>query len=450
MSAAEIAFQIVYNALYILLYIVLLGLLIVTPADLIHQSLSFRQDYDILIIALIYLVTIIIVAFIYAARLYISRSVIASIPKQWVPVEKGDMPRDVRQMVLEGLSRSAVITYESRPRVPPVALPREPEPTEDKDHIRSSHPRRLQLHDLRKRGSEEGTITISIPPHKPPWGDIEHPGWGSPLSPDLPDLQYTSVISELPNLIEAKAMTLAPEDSGSPGGHPMLDPEALSLLQRDGNMGLRDYLSHLTELGVLAASPTTYDFIAKFEFARYSNRPLSNERFRELMHLFAEVLRNLSPLDPDALDLGFHDNASSSHMSYDTDIDNDAPMETNPATPVSGRSLRSQRSHDSGNLHPVSASTASSRPRRAHGAVGRASSANTWQYRTAPTTPKSRQTGMSRSSSANTFAQTRHPYVASQASSSSLRSASAASVIRLAEASDQTDLPYVLTHARTQ
>ncbi|KAH8899721.1 hypothetical protein GQ53DRAFT_741901 [Thozetella sp. PMI_491] len=454
MSATSLAFKIVYNALYYFLYLVLLAFLIVTPADLIHQALQHHQGYIILVIALCYLVTIIFVAFIYAARLYISRSVLASIPKQWIPVEKGDMPRMVRALVAEYLSRSAAITYEARPRIPPVTAPGNAEQgDEEEGHAPQPGAQGLQIHRIAQKGPEDGAITITIPKHKAPWGEIEHPGWASPLSPDLPDLQYNSVISELPNLIEAKALTLAPEDPESSPSQPMLDAEAVGLLQRADNMGLRDYLAHLAELGVMEPSPTIADFITKYEYARFSARPLSNDRFRDLMHLFAEVLRAMGPMDPAVLDPqaeGDDDNDSLRAPSYDTDIDNDAPMRTNPSTPGSRRSLRRRRSGGSlGIARKGSTSTTNSRLQRP-GLVARNSSANTWQFRTAPTTPKSRRTAISRSSSTNSFAQTRHPYPASEGSSPSVRSLSGGSVIRLADTRDDTDLPYVLRHPRTQ
>ena len=252
MSTAALAFKIVYNALYYLFYLVLLVLLVVTPADLIRQALDFRQIWIVLVIALCYLVAIIVVALIYAIRLYVSRSAVAAIPKQWIPLDKGDMPREVRAMVAEGLSRSAAIAYAARPRIPPFGegLPDAeggepnalgPEPT---GHT-------LSRHKSKKNNKDEGMVAVTLPQYRPPWGEIEHPGWASPLSPDLTNLQYHSIMLELPNLIEAKALTLAPQDAESQADRPMLDPEAVELLQRADHMDLRGYLAHLTELGVL-------------------------------------------------------------------------------------------------------------------------------------------------------------------------------------------------------
>ncbi|KAK0639416.1 hypothetical protein B0T16DRAFT_423150 [Cercophora newfieldiana] len=223
-------------------------------------------------------------------------------------------------------------------------------------------------------------------------------------------------------------------------------------------MGLREYLGHLTELAVLAPLPTTGQFLAKYEAARFSTRPVSTEQFRSLMHLFAEILRNMFPLSAAALArYGDGDDGSSGHAPTESDIDNDAPEGSSPSSSSSTaahsvrRSTRGQRTPvEGGPARPTTSSTASSGrapPRR--GITVRTSSANTWQqFRTAPTTPKSRHTGLSRASSTDTFAQTRHPYPISQASSASLRSGSNAggSVIRLATSEDATDLPYVLRH----
>ncbi|KAK3946447.1 hypothetical protein QBC46DRAFT_369803 [Diplogelasinospora grovesii] len=514
MSAASLAFRIIYNFFYYLLYLVLLAFLIVTPADLIQQAVQHHQNYNILVIALCYLVTIIIVAFIYATRLYLNRSVLASIPKPWIPIEKGDVPSDVREMITEGLSRSAAIAYEARPRLPlpPVVPPegmgmdasREQEAQQQPPWM--ANPRKMSTATSEKNVG----IGINIPPHKAVWGEIEHPGWASPTSPDLPNLQYDTVILELSNLIEAKALTLAPPDPESRTEPPALDPEAVALLQRPEGMGLREYLMHLTDLGVLVPSSTTTDFIGRYESARFSTRPLPNDQFRSLMHLFAEILRNMQPLDPAVLyddddDDDDDDDGSSFAAPSESDIDNDAPgrgtsSSSSSSSASSARSIKLPKASrnrqnlgpgDNSNLlgiRPTTSSTSSSSGSSSRWHPSRPdllrqgqrnSSANTWyqnsySYRTAPTTPKSRHTGrLSRSSSGssssrsisnNRFAQTRQPYpiaaMSSQPSSGSLRSvvtggsggsgSGSVVVIRLAGAQDDTDLPYVLNHAQTQ
>lgn len=455
MSAASL-FRIVYNVLYYVLYLVLLAFLLVTPADLINQAVQHQQNYNILIIALCYVVTVLLVVFIYATRLYINRSVLASIPKSWIPIEKDDVPRDVRKMIIESLSRSAAISYEARPRLPTVA------PAEDvadhgghEDEVKIGK-RLVWMQKLRrseKKAESEEVVGIEIPKHRPVWGEIEHPGWASPTSPDLPNLQYDTVISELPNLIEAKALTLAPPDPMSKADPPLLDPEAVALLQRPDGMGLREYLRHLTELAVLAPLPATGEFLAKFEWSRYSTRPMSQEQFHSLMHLFADILRNMHPLSPAAIArYGDADYDSSDRAPTESDIDNDAPRGSSSSSSSTAENQKDRRGQRTvpDRPRPSTPSTASSGRVSRPGVTVRNSSAHTWQFRTAPTTPKSRHTGLSRASSTDSFTQTRHPYPISQPSSASLRSGgSGGSVIRLATSEDVTDLPYVLRHPQS-
>ena len=449
MSAASLLFLIVYNFSYYFLYLVLFAFLAATPIDLIQQAVVRRRSWDILVIALSYLVTILVVTFIYVTRLYINRQVLASIPKSWIPIEKGDVPRDVRQMMVDGLSRSAAIAYEARPRIPLVVPTQNLEGVgaEDRQPSSGSGAPPLWISNSKGAMSGEGVgINIQLPQHKPVWGEIEHPGWASPICEDLPNLQYETVVSELPNLIEAKALTLAPPDPTSDAEPPTLDLDAVALLQRPEFMGLREYLMHLTDLSVLAPLPTTNEFLVKYEAARFSARPLSNEQFRSLMHLFAEILRNMHPLSPATL-ARYEDDGSSGRAPSESDIDNDAPRGTSPSSSGTTRGLRSQRSNDYHSMaRRESSSTASSGHLRP-GLDVRNSSANTWQFRTAPTTPKSRHTGFSRASSEDSFAQTRRPYAVSQSSSASMRSAGSGSVIRLAGSEDATDLPYVLTYS---
>jgi hypothetical protein len=443
MSATSLLFLIVYNVLYYFLYLVLFAFLVVTPIDVIQQAVQRRRNYDILVITVCYVATILAVAFIYATRLYISRSVLASIPKAWIPVEKGDVPPDVRQVIVEGLGRSAAIAYQARPRIPLVVFAEEPA-VGGRAHIQTPVPSSIEL---RKSAAQSGEAAD----RKPVWGEIEHPGWASPTSPDVPNLQYDTVVQELANLIEAKAITLAPPDPMSHAEPPILDPDAIALLQRPEYMGLRDYLMHLTELSVLAPLPTTDEFLAQYEAARFSARPMSNEQFRSLMHLFAEILRNMHPLSPAALARYEDDDGSSGPTLSESDIDNDAPRGTSPSSLGTPRGLRSRpkKPGDGGTARRDSSSTASSGRLGAELGV-RNSSANTWQFRTAPTTPKSRHTGLSRASSSESFAHTRQPYTASQTSSGSLRSVGGGSVIRLAGGEDATDLPYVLTYSPSQ
>lgn len=457
MTTIELVFRILYTSVYVLLCLLLTALLLVTPGDIIRQIVLYTSQYlNLVIIAIVYVITVLVVLFVYAIRLYMTRTVLASIPKNWIPIEKGDVTKEVRKMVATSLGRSAAIAWEARPKIiPPDPLPtlvEDPAEETETNARESKEPRRsLQLFKSKPPATVEDEMGIALPTVRPVWGEIEHPGWGSPGSPDLPNLQYSTVLSELPNLIEAKAVSHAPPDPGSAAGPPAFDADAIVLLQRASHMSMRDYVTHLTALGVLPSSPQTSEFIEVYERARFSTRPMSNADFRHLMHLFAELLREMQPLKPTAL---YADNDSdypdSPYSESSGHIDDDAPQETTTPTTYA-RSISSTSA--------LSLNGSSTRSRARPHRPARNSSSHTWhQYRTAPTTPKSRAgtagggRGLSRSSStnsANTFAQTRRPYYPS--SSASMRSGSSVqgSVIRLATREDGNDLPYVLRVADT-
>lgn len=482
MGWLHLVFRVVYDSLYLFLSVILILLLCVTPADSIRQALMNNQRLHILTIIICVSVTLAFEVFVYFVRLYMNRTAIANIPKPWIPIGKGEMKKSVRKMIAVSLSRSAAIAYESRPRVVPARPPTATtvQTREDEGKTAKSV---LRVFGLKKAPTREDKMGITLPPHRAVWGEIEHYGWASPNSPDLPNLQYSTVISELPALIEAKALTLAPPAPEATPERPVLDPEAISLLQRPVHLPVRQYLTQLAELGVLEASRTTSDFLSAYEYARYSTRPISNARFRELMHLFAEILRTMQPLDPAVLD---DDSASSA---TESDIDDDAPKRS-PSTPRSHFSRHSLLHRQQSTASRATTSTGSSASfssdsvRRPHKQqrqqrhyqhqpqrptmAARNSSQVTWggTFRTAPTTPKSRKTAVSPTSTIGTrhsFAQARQPYsvvnrggasalalatTAATASSLSLGAGSVASgrsVIRLSERADATELPYVLT-----
>ena len=391
-------FRVVYTSLYFLLYLLLLALLLISPADAIERSLRNGQTYNIWMLIIFYVVTISFVCFVYFVRLYVNKTVLANIPKHWLPIEEAGVKNKVRSMVVEGLDRSAAIAFESRPRV------------EDEG------PRVVG-----------GGLGVSRELQSALWDGIEHEGWGSPKSDDFPDLQYSTVLSELPNLIEAKAMTLAPPDPTSQEDPPLLEPEVVALLQRPSSLSLRGYVDHLASLGALTPDETTTSFLQLYEHARFSTRPLSKARFRELMDLFAEILRVMVPPDLSALDGSSIHPSEDSYAAPSPSHPND---ESRPSTP---------RSH----VDTMSSQSSLRRP------LPRTSS-----WKTYVTAPNTQQAISRKSSSSNSFAQTRHPYQpasgSSGASSSmSVRSDGSSSVIRLATRDDDEMLPYVLNLSGT-
>lgn len=396
--------RVAYTSIYGLLYLLLLGLLLITPTDAIERSIRNHQNYNIWMLIIIYVVTIAVVCFVYFVRLYVNKTVLSKIPKAWIPIEVGDVSKKVRAMIVEALDRSASIAYEARPR---------------EDDVGGRV--------LFVAGDGLG---VSKELQHVLWSDIEHKGWASPRSPDLPNLQYSTVISELPNLIEAKAMTLAPPDPTSSDEPPVLDPEATALLQRPAQLSLRDYIDHLASLGVLTLDETTTAFLQQYEYARFSTKPISNARFRELMHLFAEILRVMEPLDLEALE---ESSIPPSESDYGRPAQDDHDI-NNPSPPRSALSRTGTQSTQASVRRPL--------PRNS-------------SWKTYVTAPNARQAALSRksSSSSNSFAQTRHPYQPASGDSSSgasvRSSGGSSSVIRLATREDGESMPYVLNLSGT-
>ncbi|KAL4945372.1 hypothetical protein BDV06DRAFT_184740 [Aspergillus oleicola] len=185
-------------------------------------------------------------------------------------------------------------------------------------------------------GSEEREgllrgFDYDIDPANPPWGVVEHPGWSAPESslspasnaegdntqgqqPPMQGLCYRAVIRELPHLIEAKAVSLAPPDPistlrqddqvhldndgvGNEGEEtePLRIPDTriVAILRRLPTMSLRSYIAHLSTLSILNPPETGLEFLSLYERARFSGRELYESEFRELMGVFADLLRGM-------------------------------------------------------------------------------------------------------------------------------------------------------------
>ncbi|KUJ15415.1 uncharacterized protein LY89DRAFT_588159 [Mollisia scopiformis] len=322
-------------------------------------------------------------------------------------------------MILAQLNRSATIAWDSRPRIPqePTAIVSEPE-TKDPVAVSAEKEPVKEEHGLFHRTHTTEEQVVTIPPPRPVWGDISHNGWSSPTSPDLPSLQYTTVILELPHLIEARAVSLAPTNLQT--DPPLPDARVVELLQRPAAMGLRDYIGQLSSMGVLTEPAATAEFLTQYEYARFSGRLLAEQQFRDLMGHFAELLRNMDTLGPAVL---------ASLDIVDSDIDDDGSS-TTPITPRSRSPNRSVSSHE-GTIRTAPSRHTDTTPSKRQ------------EFSTAPATPRSKKRVVSRSPSMNTFAQTRRPYAASS-SSESLRSTSESSVIKLSRSNTPGDLPYTL------
>jgi len=272
-------FTVFYSTSFSITVLLLVALLLIPAADHIYQSLHNGQLYYTFLIAAAYLLTLLIAAFIWAGRLYKSRSTLAAVPRSWNPLEKGDAPRSVRRLVREGLERSARVGWEGRPR-------------ETRDGLVGVN-------------VVDGEGRIEARRGMPHWGIISHPGWSSPESKDLPNLHLPPIVLELPHLIEAKAVSLAPSASAAGLGPtnpldsetPAPSPLAISLLQRPAAMDLRAYLSHLSSLNLINPPALASTFLTIYERARFSASAIPEHDFRTLMSIFADLLRGMKALD---------------------------------------------------------------------------------------------------------------------------------------------------------
>jgi hypothetical protein len=307
-------FRIWYSTTYTTLLIITLLLLCVSPGDIIYQTIKTKEIPKLFVIGGVYVLSALIVILIYSTRIYTNRSVLQAIPKPYVPVEEGEVGKMVRRMIVKQLRRSAIVAWDSRPRDVRGEVDAGDDTDEELEEGRSgTAEREREKVKAKKHKSGHGVPDATILPisaNSPPWGHISHPGWASPASPDLPNLQYWSVICELPNLIEAKAVSLAPPDpnveTGSiqfPHETPLLpDAQIVTLLQRPRAMGLRSYLARLSELGLINPPTLGPAFLAQYERARFSTACLTETQFEDIMSIFADILNGMTELDPDVIE----------------------------------------------------------------------------------------------------------------------------------------------------
>ncbi|CAO2655953.1 Nn.00g047560.m01.CDS01 [Neocucurbitaria sp. VM-36] len=449
-------FRIWYSTTYTTLLVILLLLLAISPAETIYQSVKIREIQKLFVIGGVYVLTSLIVLLIYSTRIYTNRTVLQAIPKGYVPVEKGEVGKSVRRMVVKHLRRSAVIAWDSRPR----DIRGEVDGTDEEDGQGEGETRPNTAEGKREKEKEkvvkkkghhhapDATI-IPVSAKSPPWGHVSHPGWASPSSPDLPNLQYWSVICELPNLIEAKAVSLAPPDSAIEEGAlqypdnapPLPDARIVTLLQRPRAMGLREYLSRLAEFGLLKVPSLGPTFLARYEYARFSTDSLTEMEFRSIMSVFADILNGMTEIDPAVIeearaqsilsdirslaptDFSMSDSSSShSHVPYRT------PQLGRQRSISSSSDDEIVASSDEGTHSPHTLRTAPSRQRQRSSVFA------------TPRTP-SQRSARSGSETGSVLRQQRSPStILPNSSSSSLRSAH--SVIRLHPNPSQGELPY--------
>ncbi|KAF9741505.1 hypothetical protein PMIN04_009591 [Paraphaeosphaeria minitans] len=290
-------FRIWYSTTYTVIFGILLVLLAVTPAETVYQSIRSNELQKPFVIGGVYVLTVLIILLVYSTRLYTNRSVLQAIPKPYIPIEDGEVGKLVRRMIVKKLRRSAVVAWDSMPR----------DARGEAGDDDGQGPARV--HHTHKRRHAFPATVIPVNPESPPWGHVSHPGWASPASPDLPNLQYSNVVTELPNLIEAKAVSLAPPDPALEDralriqDTPMLpDAHIVALLQRPRTMGLRDYLARLSSFGLLNPPTLGPQFLSLYEYARFSTKCLTEHEFRDIMAVFTEILNGMTELDPAVID----------------------------------------------------------------------------------------------------------------------------------------------------
>ncbi|KAL9100341.1 MAG: hypothetical protein Q9163_004263, partial [Psora crenata] len=426
--------------------------------------------YHIIIVAGVYLVTLILAVFIYAGRLFGTRSALARIPRELVlGGDNGNdehhtegevglgMGRRMGKVVREGLDRSAIISYQGRPR--------DLRGEGDGGHLpvkrrrsRRTGKRRRRKGRRRKGEPEEVERSSSVDSNaEPVWGIISHPGWTSPESPDLPGLHFEPVIAELGSLIEAKAVSLAPVDplweaeeneKGSQDADeaPVLDAMAVEVLQRPLAMGLRSYISHLTTLGMIRPAHLGQDFLSLYERARFSGEELREEEFRMLMATFAEVLNNMRPLDATVLEelraANEEEEAFGSESKSESESDDLNNADSQSAT------SNATTKHTPLPPDPYSSASSVTSRNEAHPATVHVAAVSPPHYasRSFSTISKASQ-----STSESVLRKARKASLSSlkkMGSNASVRArSSAGSVIRLAEARTPLDLPYVFVNS---
>ncbi|KAL8933378.1 MAG: hypothetical protein Q9211_005814 [Gyalolechia sp. 1 TL-2023] len=425
-------FRIFYSTTFTVLGLILGLLLLITPGNLIYEAFRKRQIYSIFIVAGVHVLTFIVAVLLYASRLYANRRALLHIPRHWSPLEKNDVEKKVRKLVAAKLEESAAIAYRARPRDVGKDRPNAAEAQTQQDNVQVIRP---NAPDHRRP-----------PDTVPSWGIIDHPGWSSPLSPDLPNLQFDPIIHELPNLIEAKAVSLAPADPlydpdtsfVDPSEPPVPDAPIVELLQRPATMGLRDYFSRLTALGMIEQPEPSSSFLVLYEQARFSGDQLAERDFRHLMGMFADILRGMKALDTEFVAQLRADNESSLAAEEDGEMD---------GVPVGRGSFDS---NDTVQHTPNPDLFFTPRPDAVSLSSG-SEAGSEGTARTAPSYPGSRRNA----SKASRSPSAKHPQrfvtpssrsirpMKSQASSLGSRG-SVGSVIRLAEARTPLDLPYTI------
>lgn len=339
-------FRIFYSTTYTTLYAIELGLLAITPASLIDAAVGSSAYQYVFMIGGIYVLTAAIAVFIYSGRIYTHRSVLAGVGKSYVPIEEGELGRKVRKMIVKQLERSAIVAWESKPR-------------DVEDELLAAECRGTlppETASIGSYGNKVGRI-LAVDPAHPPWGYIQQAGWSSPSHRDNnknPNVQFAEVIAELPNLVEARAVSLAPPDpTRTPrDDQPMADPTVVGFLTRPEKMGMRDYLTQLSFLGLVNPLTTGQTFLRHYERARFRGLPITEDEFDALMQTFAELLSGMTDLQPAIIE---QIRIQAAERQRELEVSRTVPSEISSAFHEATSSPASQSSPVSDLLSPVTA-----------------------------------------------------------------------------------------------
>ncbi|KAI4107275.1 MAG: hypothetical protein LQ339_002673 [Xanthoria mediterranea] len=433
-------FRIFYSTSFTVLGLILAVFVLLTPSNLVYEAFRRRKIYSIFIVVGVCFLTFVVAVLLYASRLYANRRALLHIPKAWSPLEKGHVENRVRKLVAEKLDETATIAFDCRPR--------------DLSKDTTIPPGQQVQSTTQERHNSQTEEPV------PPWGIISHPGWSSPSSPDLPHLQLNPIVHELSNLMEAKAVSLAPPDpldppstGTSPTDPPLPDALIVEYLQRPATMNLRSYISHLTALGMLNQPALTTQFLSLYEKARFSGHPISEPDFRTLMALFADILRNLHPLHPSIVHQIRNDD---DNLNYNDDEGRDFASSLHSADGAA--SLTSSNNTVQHTPHPDPDRYYTPRPERYSLSSG-SEAGSEGSIRTAPSHPSLSRRELSRTSTSRSGSKGFRVEAPSRSSRSELRlglrttssfagsvrsQGSGGSVIRLAEARTELDLPYTI------
>ncbi|PNS20301.1 hypothetical protein CAC42_5751 [Sphaceloma murrayae] len=277
--------RVFYSTTYTALFLLELLLLAITPTALIYSAITEKALQYIVIVGGVYTLVAILVLFIYSSRLFTNRTVLAALGKSYIPIEEGEVSGSVRKLIKGQLQRSANIALECRPRdLSSTALLTD---HQQGDEFAQNEKTRV------------GQIA-RVDPNFPPWGLVKHPGWSSPNPSETsitPHVFFLQIIDELPNLLEARIVSL--------GGPPRSsDIKAVTESEYPGSqkpplLDIRGYLTYVDAEGSVSIPSSAESFIDRFEKARFCGRPLHETELVELTSTFADLLSNTRTGDGD-------------------------------------------------------------------------------------------------------------------------------------------------------